>query len=181
MAKISINLLPPDIIADQIKRGKFYKIQLIGIVVILFMIFLTSSSVALSILQSNNITEVQAKMEQQQQKVSSLRKAEDSLFVLKNRLTLINQYLGVPSKQASIYKLIDKLTTSPVIISSITVDKSGDSVILMSTSSSASIDNLINNLTTKENNEDKISQVSIESLNRGRDGIYRLSLKVKAK
>ncbi len=181
MAKISINLLPSEIIVRELKKAKFYKIQLTGIVVILTMIFLASLTVALRILQSHNITEVQAQFNQTEQKVSDLKSTQASLFLLKDRLAVIDKYLGVSSKQSAVYKLLDKLIPSTVIINAITVNKSNEVVLLALAPDSVSLDNLMNNLTTKEKNEGNISQVSVESLNRGKDGFYRISFKIKPK
>lgn len=181
MAKISINLLPPEIIVEQIKRAKFYKIQFVGVVIVLVMVFLASLTVALRILQSQNIVLAQAQLDEAEQKVSNLKSTQASLFILKNRLAVVSKYLGVPSKQSSMYKLVDKLISSAAAINSITIDKDGNAVMLLSVSDSLILDDLINNLSQKESNEDKIDQISIDSLNRGRDGLYRLSLKIKAK
>lgn len=181
MARISINLLPPEIITRELKKANFYKIQFAGIVVILTFVFLASLTVALRILQSRHISEIQAKLTQTQQRVSDLKSTQASLLLLKDRLTVIDQYLGVPSKQASIYKLIDKLISSSVTISAMTINKAGDVVLLVLVPDAPSLDDLIGKLTTKDNNEEKISQVGVESINRGRDGFYRMSLKIKPK
>lgn len=179
--KISINLLPPEIITKELKKANFYKIQFAGIVVILTMVFLASLTVALRILQSRNITVVQANLTQTQQRVSDLKDTQAALFLLKNRLTVIDQYLGVSSKQSSMYKLINKLVPSSVTINAMTIDKAGDVLLLALVPDPVSLDDLINELTAKENNEEKINQVGVESLNRGRDGYYRMSLKIKTK
>ncbi|MDO8576940.1 MAG: hypothetical protein Q7R82_01215 [Candidatus Daviesbacteria bacterium] len=181
MAKILINLLPSEIIVRELKKAKFYKIQLTGIVVILTMIFLASLTVALRILQSHNITEVQAQLTQTEQKVSDLKSTQASLFLLKDRLAVIDEYLGVSSKQSAVYKLLDKLIPSTIVINAITVNKADGVVLLALAPDSVSLDNLMNNLTTKEKNEGNISQVSVESLNRGKDGFYRISFKIKPK
>lgn len=179
MAKISINLLPPEVVAEQLKRTKFYKIQSAGIAIILLMTFLTSLTVAFRILQSRNIVAAQSKLDESSKQVSAYKSTEASLFILKNRLTVIDQYLGVPSEQSAIYRLIDKLIPSSVAVNSLTINKTGDVIVLSSVPDSVALDNLVNNLTSKESNEGKISQVSIDSLNRGRDGMYRVSLKLK--
>ncbi|MCR4305958.1 MAG: hypothetical protein NUV73_02655 [Candidatus Daviesbacteria bacterium] len=179
MAKISINLLPPEIIAREIKKTKFYKIQAIGIAVILVMIFLASLTMALRILQSRNITEVQAKLGQTEQKVSNLKSTQASLFLLKNRLVVIDKYLGVPSKQAAIYKLIDSLIPPTVVINAININKTDEVVLLALVPDAVSLDTFVNNLTGTEENEGTISKVSVESLNRGKDGFYRVSFKIK--
>src|SRR3989338_7623859 len=107
MAKISINLLPTEIITKELKKANFYRIQLAGIVVILIMVFLASLTVALRILQSRSITEVQAKISETEQQVSDLKDTQAALFLLKDRLTVIDKYLGISSNQSLMYKLID--------------------------------------------------------------------------
>lgn len=179
--KISINLLPPEIMVEEQKKAKFYKIQAIGVIFILTIVFLTSLTLALRILQSRNIEMVQKKLTQVEQKVTSLKDTEASLFILKNRLSVISQYLGVPSNQSATYKLFDRLVPSSVVTNAITVAKNGEVIFLGLAPDSASLENLVNNLTTKESNEDKISQVSVESLNRGRDGLFRINFKIKPK
>ncbi|MBI2330341.1 hypothetical protein HYU94_03045 [Candidatus Daviesbacteria bacterium] len=160
--KISINLLPP-------------------VTVILLLVFLTSLTLALRILQSNNIVLSQVKLTKAEEKVSGLKNTQASLFLLKNRLTTIKEYFGVPSKQSSIYQLIEKLIPESVITNAITVDKSGEVVFSALIPDSVSLDLLINSLTGKESNEGKIEEISIESLNRGRDGAYRVGFKIKPK
>lgn len=179
--KISINLLPLEIIELEIKKTKFYKIQFIGIAVILSLVFLASLTVALRILQSRNISEVQARISQTEQKASDLKSTQASLLLLKNRLTVIDKYLGIPSKQFEIFKLIDKLIPPAVAINAITIDKTNEVVLMALAPDAGSLDRLVSNLTDKESNEGRISQVSVESLNRGKDGFYRISFKVRQK
>lgn len=181
MTRISINLLPTEIIAEESKNTNFYKIQFFGVAIILVLIFLTSLTLALQILQNRNLVTAQAKLLESEQKVAGLKKTQVSLFILKNRLTVISQYLGVASKQSSIYRLINKLIPPSAVISAISVDKGGTVVILALMSDSESLDQMLNNLTDKERNENQFDQVSVDSLNRGKDGVYRISLKIKPK
>lgn len=179
--KISINLLPPETVAEELKKSKFYKIQFIGVAVILVLVFLTSLTLALQILQSRNIASAQADLEVSQQRVSGLKSTQASLLLLKDRLTVINQYLGIPSKQSELYQLITKLAPAVVAINSISVSRNGEISFLALAPTSESLDDLLNNLIDKESNGGKISQVEVENLNRGRDGTYRMSLKIKSK
>ncbi len=179
MARISINLLPEGFLTQELKSSKFYKVQAIGVAIILGMSFLVSLTVALRILQSNNIVPIQARLTEAEQRVSDLKSIQASLVLLKDRLEVINQYLGIPSKQKSMYDLIDRLVPSSVLINAITIDKSGEAVILASLPDSESLDNLITSLTGSESNQELVKEVSIESLNRARDGLYRISLKIK--
>lgn len=181
MARIAINLLPAEFIQEEIKRARFYKIQALGVVVILLMVFLASLVVALRILQSQNIQQVEAKLSQEEKKVMDLKDRQASLIILKNRLATINQYLGVSSRQVAMYSLVEKLVASSITISSFSIDKSGAAMVVAATSDTNALDDLITKLTDEEFNDNKISEVAIENLSRGKDGIYRISFKVKAK
>ncbi len=177
--KIAINLLPLEFTQAELKRAKFYKVQTIGVGVILLMVFLSSLSVALRILQSQSIKGVQTQVSAQEQKIEGLKDRQVSLLLIKNRLSVINQFLANPSKQAGMFLLLDKLIPSSASINSTTIDKNGEVSILALLPDSQSLDNMINNLTDKDQNGGQISQVSIDSISRGKDGIYRVSLKIK--
>lgn len=179
MSKITINLLPPEAITEELKKAKFYKVQAVGIATILTLAFLTSLTVALRVLQSRNITEVQAQVSQTQQRVSELKGTQASLVLLQNRLAVIGEVYGTSSKQTAIYKLIDKLLPSSAVINSITIDKTGEVVFSALVPNVVSLDQLISNLSNKDSNDSKINQVAIESLNRSKDGVYRVSIKIK--
>lgn len=181
MEKISIDLLPLEFKTEEVKRAKFYKIQSIGIAAVLLVSFLASLVVALRVLQSQRISKTQDNLTKQEERVTKLKDTQATLILLKNRLTAINEYLGVPSKQSQMYKLINNLIPALISVTSISVSKSGDIVILATAPDGNSLDELILNLTNKDSNQNKISSVSIDNLSRGRDGIYRLSLKVKPK
>lgn len=179
MVKISINLLPKEFALEELKKARFYKIQAIGVGIILIMIFLASLTVAMRVLQSQNITRVQARLSVAEEQVSNLKDTQASLLLLKSRLSMIDQVLNSPSKEVEAYKLIDKLIPAQVIVSSVSIDKIGEVKFTAALPNGQVLENLIVNLTTNEKNDNKIAQVSIETLNRGRDGLYRVNIKVK--
>lgn len=179
MARISINLLPSEFIVEELKAGKFYKIQAIGVAVILGMSLLSSLAIAFRILQSRNIVLVEARLVDAKKRVSDLKSTQVSLVLLKDRLKVINQYLGLPSKQTTMYGLIDKLIPPSISVNAVTVDRSGETVLVALVPDSGNLDKLIEGLTTKGG--DIVKEVSVESINRGRDGSYRVSLKIKPK
>ena len=178
--KITVNLLPPEFLTDELKRAKFFKIQKVGIGVILLMIFLSSLTVALRILQSQSISRIQDRITTVEQKVLNLKDKQASLVLIKNRLTTINQYLGKESKQAEIYSFLENILPASISITSMSIDKLGNVVMVATIGDTETLDNIITTLTNKETNEGKIRSVSIESLNRGRDSLYRLSLKLES-
>lgn len=178
---ISINLLPPEFMVEKLKNARFYKIQTIGVGIILVTIFLASLTVALRILQSSHIAQIQLKIDEAEGRVTALKDRQVSLVLLKNRLSTIGQNLGTPSKQNNMYTLLEKIIPRLVSVTSIAVDRSGNAAIIVLVPDSNILDNLITSLTSKDSNEGKIAQVSVESLNRGRDGVFRASLKIVAK
>ena len=178
MAKISINLLPYEFIAEEIKSSKFYKVQAIGIAVIVGISLLASMIIAFRILQNYKIISVQARLTQAQQRVTDLKSTQGSLVLLKDRLRTIDLYLGVPSKQTSMYGLVDQLVPPSILVNSVTVDRGGNVVLVATSSNSAEVDNLIDGLTTKKEGADIVKEVEVERLSRGIDGVYRISLKI---
>lgn len=181
MEKISINLLPQEFIAEQIQKTRFYKIQSAGIFVVLAMIFLSILVVSLRVLQSNQLNTAGAKASEVEQRVTNLSERQSSLIFLKDRLQSIGQYIGVSSKQAVMYDLISELLPQPLSVNQISIGGGGEVLFSATAPSLESIDQLIEDLLDKERNEDKISSVAIDALNRGRDGIYRVSFKIIAK
>lgn len=181
MAKIAIDLLPLEFKAEEIKGAKFLKVQTIGVLIILLMIFLSSLTVALRILQNQSLSRIQTNLTNTEQKINGLKTVQASLLLLKNRLTTINQYLGTPSQQSQMYKLITSLLPASVYISSISVNRAGEVLVSAVVPDSTSLDNLVGNLISQDSNQDKISKVSLESISRGKDGIFRISLKIKPK
>ena len=179
MSLLTINLLPEEFITDQIKKAKFYRVQSFSIVCLLLVFFLSSLIVSLRILQSQRIKQIKGKISDIEQRIGGEGVKEGSLVTLKNRLTTINQYLGQPSQQSAVYQFLDKTIPPQVVINSLSVDKTGDVSLSLSIPDLVSLDGLISSLTNKEKEGNKISEVTIDTLSRSRDQIYKLTLKLK--
>lgn len=174
-------MVPAEVTTREVKQAKFYKIQAAGVTIILVLTFLTSLTLALRILQSKSISLEKARVAQAEQQVSDLKGTQASLLLLKSRLGVIGQYLGVPSKQTSIYQLIERLIPAGSVVNTLAVDANGGMILTLQVPEAENLDNFVNNLTNQETNEGKITQVSIENLSRGRDNIFRVGLKIQQK
>ena len=181
MAKFAIDLLPLEFKQESIKKAKFYRTQSIGVATILAVVFFASLTIALRVLQSQQINQINTGLTQTEARISDLQTTESSLSILKQRLTTINQYLGVSSEQVQMYNLIQKLIPPAISVTSMSVISSGEILLAATTVDDASIDLLINDLVDQEKNQNKISSVSMDNLSRGRDGIFRISLTIKPK
>ncbi len=178
---MSIDLLPAEFKQAQIKNSKFYKIQSIGIAIIGIIAFLACLMVALRLLQSQKIVQLQSRASEAEQKVSSLKTSQGYLLLLKNRLDTINQYLGTPSKISAVYDLIERLLPPDVSISTISVSRDGEVSILATSSNPNSLDLFLSTLLSKDSSNGQIKQVNMDNLSRGKDGIYRLTVTIKQK
>lgn len=179
MANISINLLPIEFRQEELKRGKFYKIQFIGISIILVTVFLSSITVALRILQSKNIASAQSEVTSKQQEVEGFKNVQASLFLIQNRVKTLNEFTGVPSRQNLTYQNLNKALNPAVNISSLSVDRDGNAIIVAAVSDILTLDSFLSSLINKE--DSNFSEVSVDSLSRARDGAYRISLKLVPK
>lgn len=171
MEKISINLLPQEFISEQIKKGKFYKIQAIGVTIVLLMIFLSILTVSLRVLQSGRLNAAKARADEVEKKVSTLAPKQAQLVLLKNRLQAIEGQIGISSKQAEMYNLIRNLLPANLLVNQISVGEGGAVLISALTTNAQDIDRLVEDLSD--------FNVVIDSFNRGRDGIFRVSFKVE--
>lgn len=178
---MSINLLPLGYKELQKANTRFYKIQSISISLLLCLIFVASITVALRIIQAQQISAAENLLESNTQKVSSLKPRESSLFLLKDRLSSINQIISLPSKQRSLFNLVNQLIPPNLTLSFISVDTTGNMLLSTVAPDFSSLDNLLTTLSSPDKSEGQISQVSLESFSRSRDGLYRASIKVTPK
>lgn len=176
---ISINLLPIEFRAEEVKKAKFYKIQALGVVVILITIFFSSLTIALGILQSQSIKVAQTTVTQQESKVSDFKTTENSLFLLKNRLAAISQFEGKLSKQNETYQSLSQTLSAAVNITSLNIDRLGNALVVASLPDISMLDSSMDLLIDEE--QSKFKEVAIDSLSRGRDGVFRVSFKLTPK
>lgn len=176
MSGISINLLPSQFQIDQKAQKKFNTIQRISIFCLLTLIFLVSVSASLRIFQTQKNLLVQKDIEKSQERVLSLKEKEASIFVLKNRLNLIQTVLSTGGN-ALIYKSVLDLFPENVSITSVSVDRSGIVSLVLAAPDLPSLNATFANLTSGES-FNFISKIDVENLSRSRDGSFRTTLKI---
>lgn len=176
---ILINLLPAELTVSKISQQKFRKIQAISIIAILLFSFLASAVVGLRIFQAQAISGVESQARSQLSVVDSLKEKEVDINILKNRTALLTNILKSSSKTATTYAEINSLVPSSVAVTSFSLDKNGNVLISFVASSSSSAAELLNKIGNFDSKN--IEKVQIETLSRGRDGVFRGQLKILAK
>lgn len=175
---MNINLLPLTYKRLQQQNSKFYKIQTVSIILLLSLVFLTSVTIALRFLQSQQIKAAESSLQESSSRVTAFKSKEAALLILKNRLATIDSISAQPSKQRALYNLVNELVPPSLTISFVSVDSSGNMAVSLIAPNFTALDQLLSLLSSKEKNEGRIAKVSLESLSRSRDGLYRASLKV---
>ncbi len=179
MGKITINLLPIEFRSEELKKIKFYKIQFIGIGIVLLTIFLASLTVALRVLQSQNIARASSEVEKSQTNVESYKESQAALLFIKNRLTTLNQVEKDGAKQYVIYQKLNELLPSTLLVSSLSIDKSNNVSVIASVADAETLENTIDNLIFQD--DSFFQEMSVDSLGKSREGDYRVSFKLKLK
>lgn len=180
MAKITINLLPGEFLLERLKDAKFAKIQAIGVGMILLVVFLSSMTVALRVLQSQRIKQAEDELNTAKQNVASLQDRQVFLVALKDRLTSIQEHLGVLSPQAELFIFMSGIIPESVSISGFNIDQAGNVSFSAVFPDISMLEQVVADLTNRDKNQNKVKEVSIENLNRGRDGLFRASFKIKS-
>lgn len=177
MDKISINLLPLEILAKERQSAKVILINRISFGLLLLLIFLTSAMIALRILQGKGLKILNDDLALIESSVQQLKDKEIYALALKYRLGSIEK-LSFDPKKVSIFNLVISLSPQDVTISQVNVDKTSIVNLTLSSFSLKSIDELIQNLARKDMTSDLIARLDLESFARGQDGLFRLSIKV---
>jgi hypothetical protein len=177
MDKVNINLLPTEVSLEQQKQAKFSKVQTISIGILLFFILLASVSVAIRIFQSQTLNKLDDEVKSLEATVEESRAKEESLVILKNRITAISQLISGSHAPTEMFNLVYGQIPVNVSITGITVDRIGNVFLSLVIPDSNSLEEMINVFSTKEAFE-SIKKIDLENLSTGSDGQFRLNMKV---
>lgn len=178
MGGILINLLPKEIILQKEKNSKLVFINRLSIGMLVALVFFTSTTGALRILQNSELEEAKKGLAYATERVSGLKSKEEKMFILKERLGLITTLIEGDVKRKEIFNLVVYLTPPEMQISEALVDRNGQLTATFSSPSLSAVQTLIGNLSDKEKNSGLVSKVSLEGLSLGKDSTYRFTLKV---
>lgn len=171
MQSISINLLPPELQTlkeQEIKRARFNKLSL-GILGVT-MLFV-GLSIFLKVTQVFDTTSLNSEVASLKSQLTQFKTQEGLAFLIKDRLTTIQQKKSEESVPVVSFNLTEKLIPSGVKISSFNVDDSQTISISGATTSLASLQQFFDNLVDQNLTEGRIKNVEVESLSQNTSGI----------
>lgn len=177
---LSINLLPPENILAGKRDAKILLANRIGLWLFVALIFFTSVTLSLRILQNLKLKQLTGNVAEAQTKVISLKDKEGAAVLLKQRLSLIES-LRTDSNKLALFNLFIGLAPADVVITSTSINRSGDLEVSAIASSLTSVEQLFNGLNNPERTSNLVSRVDLSSFSLGRDGGYRFTVNISSK
>lgn len=181
LGKISVNLLPEEIVLQRKQSSKLLFINKMSVVFLIALVFFASATLALRLSQNIQLENSMEVLARSQSRVTSLKGKEEQVIVLKQRLNSIQNLMGGDIKRRAIFNLIVFLTPPDIQISEMSVDRNGNMGVSFTSSTLSSVDTLISDLGNKEKNLDLISKVDLEGLTLSKDNAFRFALKITGK
>lgn len=178
MNRITINLLPREVIEGQRKSAGIGFLNKISVVVLVVMVFFASVTLSIRLLQRFNLQTANQNLVLAQSKIDSLDDRENQLALIKEYLSSYKTLSTTDEKKKAVFSLVAFLAPPDVQFSDISISRDGNTVISASTTSLLSIDKLLNDLTDKQKNADLIAKVDVDGLSLGKDSVYRFGLKI---
>lgn len=180
MGGISVNLLPKDVILRRKQNSRLTLITKISTSLLLMLIFFTSATIAIRMVQRNDLQSAQQNLVHAEDKVKSFSLKEEQAIALKNKLDIIQSIMGGDTKRKEIFNTVVHLTPSDIQITDAIVDSSGAMTVSLKGSSISSIETLFSNLGKKESGLD-LSQLNLDGISLGKDSVYTFALKIVPK
>lgn len=177
---ISINLLPK-VEAEVINRQRqFKKVQLFGTLVVATLFGIVSLTFGLAIIQSSRLKQSEANLNQVKAQIEKFKSKEITLLVVKDRIKEIDRLNSQKSKSALMYALINKLLTSSIFLNIVNIEKNSAANLVLTSRSVEELDNFLVDLLDKDKNEELVREIVVDNFSRGKDGTYRVALKLRS-
>lgn len=178
MNKLSINLLPQQVLLERVQSSKLSFVNRLSVGVLILIIVVTTGVILFRINQNNENNKITDSVKAAEDKVTALSAKETTAFALKNRMDAISSKIGSDDKVKQMFSLIVYLTPPDVNLFDASVDKNGSVVASFTSSSLAGIDKLFTSLSNKETNFGLVSAVSLNGISLGKDAVYHFALRI---
>lgn len=165
--KFSVNLLPPEIKIDEVRKRKKVLITKLSIIMLVVMVILTSGVLAINLTKEAKLKAIKQKLEDTQVKINALKKQENLAVVLKSRLNTISSITDSETLPVQSYNLLTSLVPKQVNLLELKADKDGKISLSAQTNDLTALKELFDNLTDPKKNEGRFSNIKIESLSKG--------------
>lgn len=176
MDKISINLLPTELIQSKKKQSRRSIVIRSNIAILALMILVTAGVLGYGIFLSTKLSSVKSHLEETKNQVGTLKEKEEIILNLKSRLAAITQIDSVASGAVNSFYLMQSLIPEGVSIQNYSLTPGGQVTVQGEAQNSKAMNEYFNNLTDPKKHNNKIGIVKIENINRGIGSQIRFDL-----
>lgn len=180
MNKISVNLLPPELLSAQKKSSNMAKLNVIAIAALILTIITTTLILTVKIIQASRLQSEKNQLDSLNAELQTFESQDRLQAQLKSR---IQQIFSIKTSNPGLVEKIDystKLIPSDFRLNHLSFDKNGNVLLSVESTGAAKLKGFFDSLTNPQN-QGKISQVLLESLTRGKDDKYTYDLNLEIK
>lgn len=180
MAKISINLLPPELEAAKHQKNRFSRTLKLSIIFLAVVIGIATVVLSFRLSQNVILSNVNKDLEKAKTTLNlpENNQKEGVALTLKGRLDSIGSLLAQETFSSYAYNLLSSLAPVDVTLNSITIDSKGAVKITAETNNLSSLETFLNQILDPSLNQKKITVISIDGLSRSKTESYRTDLSI---
>ncbi len=164
MSKILINLLPFELREESKRQARKSLVTKISIFLIIVVIMITSSILVFRFFVNEETSKANQQVTEAETHIGTLRKQEELITILRNRVSEISNLLGQESFQVQAFNLIYALTPANITLTSFDARNKGKIELVGETNGLQALNDFFVILTDPKKNEGRVGQVVVESL-----------------
>lgn len=178
MAKLKINLLPPEIEAQRRQQAKKSTFLLLSIGFLMLVVAIAAVVLSLRLSQNLIFSQVNKDLTGAKNKISQpgYNQKEGLLVTLKNRLDSIANINSQETYASYAFGLITSLTPLELRLNNVAIDNKGKVKLTTQTASIAALEAFFNNLVDPQQTSQKITAVNIDGVTKLGSGFYQADL-----
>lgn len=178
MSKILINLLPVELREETKRQERKLLITKISILLIIVVIVITASILGFRFFVNQETSKANQFISEAENKITSFKKQEELITVLRNRIGQISSLLSQDSFQVQAFNLVYALTPENITLVSFDAKNKGIIDLAGETSGLQSLNDFFGILTDPKKNEGRIGQVIVESLSADAEKNIKFNLSI---
>jgi hypothetical protein len=173
---ISINLLPPELVASKQAQQRKKLVNQISAAVIGVVILLTILGIGYGRYQINNLAKANNALTTSRAQLDAYKDRESLLFVVKTLVDGVNYTAQKDYNQVTAYGLISSFLPADARLLNFSIDKTSLVNLSVEASSSASLQSLFDQLANPSSNQGNITKINIDSLSQSSNNNLRFDM-----
>lgn len=179
--KLSINLLPSDVILLEKNQARQTTLNQLSIAVIACIVFFTGIIFILKLSQQQQLSGANQELTSAQDQATSLKNEAGIIQTLKKRLETIASFDGLESKGLTWIAIVNGIKPVTIKTNHLAINREGKLAYSGESTGSADLKVFFDNLTDPKLTEDRVNSINIETLSRSSNDQYKFDLNMDLK